>query len=230
MAYEIFDVAQNTLSSIAGGNTYASLRHASLLLGTGVTSAALNDLARAIKDISSQVIIGGVPIETENIKMVHSVDIPTTMVIDESSKNKKFISDNTAPRPRVWTVNGYITSLAPTIESFMLIKPTLLLQRKILEYAINKRDKVKVKLNTGEIIDTYIQQLSFEDDAKMMNASRVSCTVMEASTLTTCVLSKLADLTSSETKSLPSSIFSNLGTISAEQGAIIAVGSVLSII
>ena len=206
MAYEIFDVAQNTLSSIAGGNTYASL-----LLGTGVTSAALNDLARAIKDISSQVIIGGVPIETENIKMVHSVDIPTTMVIDESSKNKKFISDNTAPRPRVWTVSGYLTSLAPTIESYMIIKPTLLLQRKILELAINSRDKVKIKLNTGEIIDVYIQQLSIEDNAKAMNASIINVTVSEAVTLNTCVLSSLADLTKSQTMSLPSSNTLNLG-------------------
>ena len=143
--------------------------------------------------------------------MVHSVDIPTTMVIDESSKNKKFISDNTAPRPRVWTVSGYLTSLAPTIESYMIIKPTLLLQRKILELAINSRDKVKIKLNTGEIIDVYIQQLSIEDNAKAMNASIINVTVSEAVTLNTCVLSSLADLTKSQTMSLPSSNTLNLG-------------------
>ena len=219
----VVDGASSALSSIAGNNTVASFF-------TGIASTSLNELAQAIKAFSTQVVLNGIPILTESVKLVHSVDIPSTMVIDETTRNKNFVTDNTAPRPRVWTVSGYLTSLAPTIESYMIIKPTLLLQRKILELAINSRDKVKIKLNTGEIIDVYIQQLSFEDDAKMMNASRVSCTVMEASTLTTCVLSKLADLTSSETKSLPSSIFSNLGTISAEQGAIIAVGSVLSII
>jgi hypothetical protein len=109
------------------------------------------------------------------------------------------------------SVSGYLTSLAPTIESYMIIKPTLLLQRKILELAIYSRDKVKIKLNTGEIIDVYIQQLSIEDNAKAMNASIINVTVSEAVTLNTCVLSSLADLTKSQTMSLPNSNTLNLG-------------------
>lgn len=200
----VVDGASNALSSIAGNNTIASFF-------TGIASTSLNELAQAIKAFSTQVVLNGIPILTESVKLVHSVDIPSTMVIDETTRNKNFVTDNTAPRPRVWTVSGYLTSLAPTIESYMIIKPTLLLQRKILELAINSRDKVKIKLNTGEIIDVYIQQLSIEDNAKAMNASIINVTVSEAVTLNTCVLSSLADLTKSQTMSLPSSNTLNLG-------------------
>lgn len=200
----VVDGASNALSSIAGNNTVASFF-------TGIASTSLNELAQAIKAFSTQVVLNGIPILTESVKLVHSVDIPSTMVIDETTRNKNFVTDNTAPRPRVWTVSGYLTSLAPTIESYMIIKPTLLLQRKILELAINSRDKVKIKLNTGEIIDVYIQQLSIEDNAKAMNASIINVTVSEAVTLNTCVLSSLADLTKSQTMSLPSSNTLNLG-------------------
>ena len=201
---KVVDGASSALSSIAGSNTVASFF-------TGIASTSLNELAQAIKAFSTQVVLNGIPILTESVKLVHSVDIPSTMVIDETTRNKNFVTDNTAPRPRVWTVSGYLTSLAPTIESYMIIKPTLLLQRKILELAINSRDKVKIKLNTGEIIDVYIQQLSIEDNAKAMNASIINVTVSEAVTLNTCVLSSLADLTKSQTMSLPSSNTLNLG-------------------
>lgn len=200
----VVDGASNALSSIAGNNTIASFF-------TGIASTSLSELSQAIKAFSTQVVLNGIPILTESVKLVHSVDIPSTMVIDETTRNKNFVTDNTAPRPRVWTVSGYLTSLAPTIESYMIIKPTLLLQRKILELAINSRDKVKIKLNTGEIIDVYIQQLSIEDNAKAMNASIINVTVSEAVTLNTCVLSSLADLTKSQTMSLPSSNTLNLG-------------------
>lgn len=200
----VVDGASSALSSIAGNNTVASFF-------TGIASTSLNELAQAIKAFSTQVVLNGIPILTESVKLVHSVDIPSTMVIDETTRNKNFVTDNTAPRPRVWTVSGYLTSLAPTIESYMIIKPTILLQRKILELAINSRDKVKIKLNTGEIIDVYIQQLSIEDNAKAMNASIINVTVSEAVTLNTCVLSSLADLTKSQTMSLPSSNTLNLG-------------------
>lgn len=200
----VVDGASNALSSIAGNNTIASFF-------TGIASTSLSELSQAIKAFSTQVVLNGIPILTESVKLVHSVDIPSTMVIDETTRNKNFVTDNTAPRPRVWTVSGYLTSLAPTIESYMIIKPTLLLQRKILELAINSRDKVKIKLNTGEIIDVYIQQLSIEDNAKAMNASIINVTVSEAVTLNTCVLSSLADLNKSQTMSLPSSNNLNLG-------------------
>lgn len=200
----VVDGASNALSSIAGNNTIASFF-------TGIASTSLSELSQAIKAFSTQVVLNGIPILTESVKLVHSVDIPSTMVIDETTRNKNFVTDNTAPRPRVWTVSGYLTSLAPTIESYMIIKPTLLLQRKILELAINSRDKVKIKLNTGEIIDVYIQQLSIVDNAKAMNASIINVTVSEAVTLNTCVLSSLADLTKSQTMSLPSSNTLNLG-------------------
>lgn len=200
----VVDGASSALSSIAGNNTVASFF-------TGIASTSLNELAQAIKAFSTQVVLNGIPILTESVKLVHSVDIPSTMVIDETTRNKNFVTDNTAPRPRVWTVSGYLTSLAPSIESYMIIKPTILLQRKILELAINSRDKVKIKLNTGEIIDVYIQQLSIEDNAKAMNASIINVTVSEAVTLNTCVLSSLADLTKSQTMSLPNSNTLNLG-------------------
>lgn len=200
----VVDGASSALSSIAGNNTVASFF-------TGIASTSLNELAQAIKAFSTQVVLNGIPILTESVKLVHSVDIPSTMVIDETTRNKNFVTDNTAPRPRVWTVSGYLTSLAPSIESYMMIKPTILLQRKILELAINSRDKVKIKLNTGEIIDVYIQQLSIEDNAKAMNASIINVTVSEAVTLNTCVLSSLADLNKSQTMSLPSSNNLNLG-------------------
>lgn len=159
----VVDGASSALSSIAGNNTVASFF-------TGIASTSLSELSQAIKAFSTQVVLNGIPILTESVKLVHSVDIPSTMVIDETTRNKNFVTDNTAPRPRVWTVSGYLTSLAPTIESYMIIKPTLLLQRKILELAINSRDKVKIKLNTGEIIDVYIQQLSIVDNTMCSNA------------------------------------------------------------
>lgn len=144
----------------------------------------------------TQPMVGSVPIEAERVSLAQDVDISNTMILSQTEDRNEYLVDNVAPHPRVWSIEGYITSTAPGIESLMLIKPTLLLQRKLLEGYAKNRAPVSFKTEYGEIVkNTLIQKLNITTEARAMNTYKVDIVLQEL-----CVL---ASETGTVTNSLP---------------------------
>ncbi len=197
------------ITGFSTGGVFAAVDFKSLGAST------LTSLSDYITSVLTQPMIGIIPIDTERITMVQDVDVSNTMVLSQTTNSNEYITDNTAPKPRVWTLSGYITSLATTMESFLLIKPTLILQKKLLESYAVKRSPIVFKTEYGEIIKkAVIQKLSISNDSKMMNAYRVEATIQEVSVLTT--------ETGTTTSSLPtSSSIKNAGTLTGTLSAVL---------
>lgn len=211
------DFAAKTGSTV--GKTVASL--------TGINSEQLESVLDALK----QPTLCFIPIQSESLLMRRTADIGTTMLIAQTNQKKEYITDNTAPRPRTWTGRGYITTLAPSVENGLVIKPTLQAQQSILDAAIDSRQPVKFKTDSGEVVDVLIQDLQISSTSKGMNAKAVSYTVQEVKILENSILTGLGStLDSVGINSVPVNAIVNLGKSSAlGSGIVNTISSLLSI-
>lgn len=162
-------------AAITGGITLAI---GALGLGGDAVGAVINALASLM-----QPSLCYIPIESEILTERCVTDIGTSMIITQATQKKEYVTDNAAPRPRVWTGKGYIKCLAPVIETGLMIKPTLLVQQAVLEAAADSRQPVKFKTDTGEVFDVLIQDLQITSLLKGTNAKMVTYTVQEVKML-----------------------------------------------
>ena len=175
---------------------------------TGIDATQLTQMLEALNQPS----LCYVPIQSESLSMRRTVDIGTTMLIGQVDQKKDYITDNSAPRPRTWTVSGYITSLIPIFENYLVIKPSLQVQAAILDAAADSRQPVKFKTDTGEIVDVLVQDLQITSIPKGNNVKQVSFTVQEVKVLENSILFD-ADtyLNAAGAKSIPVRALTNLG-------------------
>ena len=192
--------AGQTLAAITGPKTVASL-------------IGLNgDQLQGILDSLNQPTLCYVPIQTEQLSMRRTVDVGTTMLIAQTNQKKEYITDNAAPRPRTWTISGYISSLAPAAENGLMIKPTVQTQQAILDAAADSRQPVKFKTDTGEVVDVMIQDLQIGVTAKGPGVRTVSATMIEVKVLeNSFVVGASRALDKIGLKSIPVRAIANLG-------------------
>lgn len=192
--------AGKNFSATAGGKALAAL--------TGIDASQLSNILESLAQPS----LCFIPIQSESIVMRRTVDIGTTMLISQTNQTKEYITDNAAPRPRTWSGTGYITSLDPTVENYLVIKPTILVQQAILEAAADARQPVKFKTDTGEIVDVLVQDLQISATPKGMNCRAISYVVQEVKVLeNSMVLGTGNELTPAAAKSIPVRAMLNLG-------------------
>ena len=196
--------AGRTFASKTGGKVLAAL--------TGIDSSQLG----AILESLNQPSLCYVPIQSESLTMRRTADIGTTMLISQTDQRKEYVTDNTAPRPRTWSGSGYITALVPIFENYLVIKPTIQAQQAILEAAVDSRQPVKFKTDSGEVVDVLIQDLQITSIPKGMNVRQITYTVQEVKILENSILTgveKLLDKTGAN--SIPVRTLINLGKSSA---------------
>lgn len=204
---KIYEAGRN-FSAISGGKALAAL--------TGIDASQLSNILESLNQPS----LCFIPIQSESLTMRRTADIGTTMLISQTNQTKEFITDNAAPRPRSWSGKGYITSLTPLMENYLVIKPTLLVQQAILEAAADSRQPVKFKTDTGEIVDVLIQDLQISATTKGMNVRAISYSVQEVKILENSVaLGSNVELNNSEFNSIPARTMLNLG-----KGTLVASG------
>lgn len=196
--------AGRDLAGKAGGKVLAAL--------TGVDPSQLTQMLDALNQPS----LCYVPIQSETMSMRRNVDIGTTMLIGQVDQKKDYITDNSAPHPRTWNVSGYITSLVPLLENYLVIKPSLQVQMSILDAAADSRQPVKFKTDTGEVVDVLVQDLQITSINKGNNVRQVTFTVQEVKMLENSILFD-ADtyLNKAGAASIPLRAITNLGKSSA---------------
>jgi Flp pilus assembly secretin CpaC len=218
-------MASTLIDKIAEAGRNLSATAGTKLLGAivGVGAEALENVLTSLQQPS----LCFVPILSESLSLRRTVDIGTTMLITQADQKKDYITDNAAPRPRTWTGTGYISSLSPMLENGVLIKPTVQAQQAILEAAIDSRQKVKFKTDTGEVVDVLIQDLQIASSTKGAGVKRIQYTVQEVKVLQNSVLlGNLTELAGTvANNSVPVNTILNLGRNSAIMSTVTNVAS-----
>lgn len=211
--------AGKDFAATAGGKVVAAL--------IGVDPSQLDNILEALNQPS----LCYIPIQSESMTMRRSVDIGTTMLISQSDQKKDYITDNSAPRPRTWAGSGYITSLIPLFENYLVIKPSLQVQMAILDAAADSRQPVKFKTDTGEVVDVLVQDLQISSTPKGNNVRQVTYVVQEVKVLENSIFD-VTDRVLNKTglSSVPLRAITNLGKSSAiSTGIVDTVAGLLSI-
>lgn len=206
----------STIASIAGQLTAAVAIGAVGGLGTG------GEPTRAVLEALNNPSLCFVPIYCEEFRRERAAEISTSMIMAQAEGKKQFITDNTAPKPRVWTMTGYLRSLIPYLERTLLFKPTILLQKFVLDQAMISGEAVPFKTNDGEIVDVLISNLTMVDTPKSQSSVKITATVQEIPYLTAEDKS-LEELSTASRASIP---YQQIATI----GAAAVVGTTFQVI
>lgn len=201
---KIADAGKDFTAKVGTAHSYRSL--CSLI---GVSPEQLENMFTALEQPS----LCFIPIKSESLSVRRSVDVGTTMLISQVDQTKDFLTDNSAPHPRVWTGSGYISSLVPYAENGLLIKPSLQVQMSVLDAAADSRQPVKFKTDMGEIVDVLVQDLQMSSTTKGPGVKQITYTVQEVKVLENSILEgSLAELSGKAgISSIPKRAVLNLG-------------------
>lgn len=206
MGFSLAGLGKN-MAAVAGQAVIASITG----IAKGSGSEAFNDILQTL----SSPTLCYVPISCDSLEENNEADVANTMIIAQNTGLKSYMTDNVAPKPRTWDIHGYITALVPIIEDYLLVKPTLLTQRLLLNNAFKSRDTVPFKTDTGEILDVVIVRLKMKSLSNAQNAYEVTATVQEVDVLDTSTTATALNLSGVAKSSVALSTVKSLGACAA---------------
>lgn len=206
MGFSLAGLGKN-MAAVAGQAVIASITG----IAKGSGSEAFNDILQTL----SSPTLCYVPISCDSLEENNEADVANTMIIAQNTGLKSYMTDNVAPKPRTWDIHGYITALVPIIEDYLLVKPTLLTQRLLLNNAFKSRDTVPFKTDTGEILDVVIVRLKMKSMANAQNAYEITATVQEVDVLDTSTTATALNLSGVAKSSVALSTVKSLGACAA---------------
>lgn len=206
MGFSLASLGKN-MAAVAGQAVIASITG----IAKGSGSEAFNDILQTL----SSPTLCYVPISCDSLEENNEADVANTMIIAQNTGLKSYMTDNVAPKPRTWDIHGYITALVPIIEDYLLVKPTLLTQRLLLNNAFKSRDTVPFKTDTGEILDVVIVRLKMKSLANAQNAYEITATVQEVDVLDTSTTATALNLSGVAKSSVALSTVKSLGACAA---------------
>ena len=122
--------------------------------------------------------IAGIPISSASVDTNREIEVSESQVIVQSTKTKKYWTDNAVPRLKEWSVSGYLTSTSP-LDGGQLIKPSLQWQAYYLDICAKSRRPVTFKTNRGEFCKVQITNLHTVEEAGYNNAIKVEISLKE---------------------------------------------------
>ena len=141
------------------------------------TAAALNEICDELKNPN----IEGIPIHAEAEMETSTNDVAQKLFIKDSSVNKEYRMDNTVPKPKTWTIRGYLMSnpYAVPLESRLIIKPSLIAQRALLQWFMDSRKPVWYKTHDNRFYKVLITQFESQYTTQSLNSLSVSISLTE---------------------------------------------------
>ena len=206
MGFSLAGLGKN-MAAVAGQAVIASITG----IAKGSGSEAFNDILQTL----SSPTLCYVPISCDSLEENNEADVANTMIIAQNTGLKSYMTDNVAPKPRTWDIHGYITALVPIVEDYLLVKPTLLTQRLLLNNAFKSRDTGPFKTDTGEILDGVIVRLKMKSLANAQNAYEITATVQEVDVLDTSTTATALNLSGVAKSSVALSTVKSLGACAA---------------
>jgi hypothetical protein len=135
-------------------------------------------VATALESALAEPNIAGIPISTARIETNREIEVSESMVIVQSTKDRKYWTDNAVPRLKEWNIDGYLTSLSP-LDSGQLIKPSLQWQAYYLDVCSKSRRPLMFKTNRGEFVKVQITNLHTTEEPEYNNVIHITMTLKE---------------------------------------------------
>lgn len=124
--------------------------------------------------------VEGIPIHAVKETIMQDVEVGENIVIVQSSENKKAVVDNVVPKLRRISLAGYLmANNASGIDQWLLVKPSLMTQKRILRYYAESRKPVWLKTSDNEFIMCLITHLETARTEKALNAVEISMELQE---------------------------------------------------
>lgn len=139
------------------------------------TANMLNAISDELKDPN----IEGIPIHAEAESTSQDIEVNKQIVIVQSAANKDVFVDNAVPQLRTWNIKGYLTAVNEGLDPYMIIKPSLLIQRQLLSYYANSRMPVWFKTHDNLFYKALITHIDTAYDVRALNALLVNITLTE---------------------------------------------------
>ena len=165
--------------------TYASNTNPltqALYLTVSKASSNIRSIAGTLATIIDKALaepnIAGIPISAAKIETNREIEVSESMVIVQSTKERKYWTDNAVPRLKEWNIDGYLTVTSP-LDSGCLIKPSLQWQAYYLDICAKSRRPVMFKTNRGEFVKVQITNLHTNEEASYNNVIQVTMSLKE---------------------------------------------------
>lgn len=135
----------------------------------------INAVADELKDPN----IEGIPIHAEAESTSRDVEVNKQIVITQSSAQKDVIVDNAVPQLRTWSIRGYLVAPPEGLDPYLIIKPSLIIQRKLLDWYASSRKPVWFKTHDNEFHKVLITHVDTAYDTRALNALLVNVSLTE---------------------------------------------------
>ena len=140
--------------------------------------SAVSKVTSVIEAALAEPNIAGIPISAARVETNRDIEVSESMVIVQSTKNRKYWTDNAVPRLKEWSIEGYLTVTTP-LDNGCLIKPSLQWQAYYLDVCAKSRRPVMFKTNRGEFVKVQITNLHTEEEASYNNAIHITLSLKE---------------------------------------------------
>lgn len=128
--------------------------------------------------------VGGIPIHADSEMESHDSDVGQHLLIRQSRQTKEYVADNVVPKPISWTIKGYIMAARNNLDAALIIKPSLLMQRRMLQYYKDTRMPVVFKTHDNRFYTVLISHFDTSYTAQALNALAVNLTLTEFNAMT----------------------------------------------
>ena len=137
------------------------------------------ELLNYILKITMDPNLEGIPIGTAQISVTRDVDISESCFIVPEFNNKEYRADNAVPRLREWTISGYLSTLSSFADYGLIIKPTIVVQMKLLDTYAKSRRPLWFKTSNGTFYRVQIKHMQITQDPTMMNGAKIDLVLKE---------------------------------------------------
>jgi len=108
-------------------------------------------------------------------------DISQQLIIDSSAGKKQYVTDNIAPKPRVWTLSGYIGAAPWELIASPVLQITQAMKLSYLRIMRESRERLVFRTkNGGELVFVGIKQWKIESRPDVQNRIPFSMTLQES--------------------------------------------------
>jgi len=166
-----------------------------LVAGIGAVENAITNFGGGLSSINSSAVremnavldelknpnIEGIPIHADSELETSSNDVAQKLYIRETSASKEYAMDNSVPKPKTWTIRGHLMSnpRGTPLESKLIIKPTLLAQRELLQWFMDSRRPVWYKTHDNRFYRVLITMFESQYTVQSLNSLSVNIQLTE---------------------------------------------------
>lgn len=224
------------LSALASeAHTLASCPYIGLPVNSAMFSTSKYKSVNVLKLLFKS-LVKGVPIYTYKYSESADSDIGTQIVLQATQGGLALITDNVTPKPREWTIEGYVKPESVSVASSKLLGAVstsvgnaittsvgIMILDLYLRYVRDSRVPFYFYTKQGEKVQALIKNLKMTEDPAVGNVQQVTLTVQEFCSLSADLVSTGQALSKTTSLSLE-----NLPTVGSQYGVPMVAQSVVA--